>query len=172
MKNPTEPLQAPVDSASAENRPVPFLDLGRYSGLWHEIAHLPMRYEGQCVDSVTATYTPLPDGTLEVRNECRTLKGALDASVGRARPTAVPGALQVRFAPRWLAWLPFVWADYWVLEVDHAYQWAIVGGPSRKYLWILSRRPTMGRALFERLVKSAEIMGYATEGLIMMGELT
>ena len=55
--------------------------------------------------------------------------------------------------------MPLVWADYWVLALDPDYQWALVGEPGRKYLWILSRLPEMERGRFEQLKATAESMG-------------
>lgn len=154
--------------AAASNRPVPQLDLERYVGTWHEIAHLPMFFQRHCVDRITANYTRKPDGTVEVRNACATRNGAMDQSVGVARPVpGQPGALEVRFAPRWLSWLPMVWADYWVVDLDPEYRWAVVGGPSRKYLWILSREPRMARATFERITSRAAALGYPVDRLVM-----
>ncbi len=160
---------APVHAQSAEaNRPVPQLDLQRYSGTWHEIAHLPMFFQRHCVDRITATYTRKADGTVEVRNACATRNGTMDESVGVARPVpGQPGALEVRFAPQWLSWLPMVWADYWVIDLDPEYRWAVVGGPSRKYLWILSREPRMARATFESITSRAAALGYPVERLVM-----
>jgi apolipoprotein D and lipocalin family protein len=162
---------ASIPAGSEANRPVDYLDLQRYAGEWHEIAHLPMYYEKQCADSVTATYSLLQDGTIEVRNSCRTRRGFFDERLGVAKSTDIPGALKVRFSPRWLSWLPFVWADYWVVGLDLSYQWALVGGPTRKYLWILSRTPRIKRALFKKLTDAAAVMGYDTSLLIMTSEL-
>lgn len=70
-----------------------------------------------------------------MRNACRTKDGKRDESQGVAKPAGgSAGALKVRFAPGWLSWLPWVWADYWVLELDADYRWAVVGGPRRKYM--------------------------------------
>jgi apolipoprotein D and lipocalin family protein len=158
--------------AALSNQPVDALDLARYSGTWHEIAHLPMFFQRQCRDSITATYTPQPDGTIQVRNACRTKDGTQDESIGVARPVeGRPGALEVRFAPDWLRWLPWVWADYWVVELDPDYQWAVVGGPSRKYMWILSRTPAMDPALFEQIKARAAQRGYPVQALVMAGPL-
>ncbi len=144
------------------------LDIQRYAGLWHEIAHLPMRYQKQCAHDITARYTLAEDGTVQVRNACITHDGQREVAEGVARPVpGHPGRLQVRFAPAWLAWLPMVWADYWVLDVDPAYQWALVGEPTRRYLWILSRKPTLDRATFDALKARAESMGYDLEPLIV-----
>ena len=113
------------------NEPVSRIDLARYAGHWHEIAHLPMVFQRRCIDHVTADYTLRPDGKLDVRNVCRTRNDIADVAEGVARPAGGrAGALKVRFAPAWLAWLPFVWADYWVIDLDPAYRWAVVGSPS------------------------------------------
>lgn len=162
----------PAAPQSVANTSVPSLDLQRYAGQWHEIAHLPMFFQRKCVSDITATYTPRDDGTIAVRNACRTKDGAMDASEGVARPVAgKPGQLQVRFAPQWLSWVPGVWADYWVIELDPDYRWAVVGGPSRKYLWILSRTPTMERTLFEAIKSRAAERGYPVDELVMAAAL-
>lgn len=154
------------------NAPVATLDLQRYAGQWHEIAHLPMFFQRHCVDQISATYTINADRTIAVRNACRTKSGKRDASTGVARPVpGQPGALKVRFAPRLLAWLPLVWADYWVIELDPDYHWAVVGGPSRKYLWILSRTPSMDATLFGQIRDRARARGYPVDNLVMAAPL-
>lgn len=149
------------------NQPVAQLNLNRYMGLWHEIAHLPLFFQRKCVDNVTATYTLSKDGQIQVLNACRTADGKQETANGVARSssTGLMGALQVRFAPEWLAWLPWVWADYWVIEVDPDYRWAVVGSPGRKYLWILSRAPSMSGAQFDAIRTRAAQRGYAVDSL-------
>ena len=164
-------LLAAADS-SAKNAPVAALDLQRYSGKWHEIAHLPMYFQRKCVDRITATYTPRPDGSLVVVNACRTKAGAMDSARGEAvRASATNGALRVRFAPKWLSWFPAIWADYWVIDLDPEYQWAVVGGPDAKNLWILSRTPLMKRELFEQIKDRAVDAGYPMKELVMASAL-
>ena len=160
---------APAASAGAPltNEPVSRLDLPRYLGTWHEIAHLPLFFQRQCRDTITATYRARDDGTIEVHNACRTRDGSMDDADGIARLTDRPGALQVRFAPAWLSWLPWVWADYWVVELDPEYRWAVVGSPSRKYLWVLSREPRMERRLFDELRRHAAERGYPVDKLVL-----
>ena len=111
-------------------------------------------------------------GSIGVLNACRTKDGSMDQSQGVARPVeGHPSRLEVRFAPDWLSWLPAVWADYWVIALDPDYQWAMVGEPGRDYLWILSREPSMDRALFEQLKSKAEGMGYDLSPLVMAAPL-
>lgn len=163
---------APAAAVTLPNQPVPSLDLQRYLGQWHEIAHLPMFFQRKCVDTITATYTANTDGTIGVHNACRDKDGSIDASDGVARKVeGRTAALKVRFAPSWLAWLPIVWADYWVVDLDANYQWAVVGGPSKKYLWVLSRTPKMSRETFEAITHRAEQRGYPTDDLVLAAPL-
>jgi apolipoprotein D and lipocalin family protein len=162
---------APIDPPTLPNQPVPELDLDRYTGQWHEIAHLPMFFERKCLQAVTASYTPMPDGTIHVRNACQTRDGRQTVDGVAKIVDGQPAAFKVRFAPAWLGWLPRAWAHYWVIEVASDYQWAVVGSPSRKYLWILARRPDMRRALFESIKERARRRGYAVENLEIMAPL-
>lgn len=136
-------------------QPVPSVDATRYQGQWYQIAYYPNRFQKQCASDTKAVYRPLPQQRLEVTNSCRTPEGTLSEVVGEARlkrPTVfgIPiGAalssakLEVRFAPGWLSWIPGVWADYWVIQLADDYRYAVVGEPTRQYLWILSRTPTL-----------------------------
>lgn len=163
---------APATANGLPNRPVNAVDLDRYTGQWHEIAHLPMYFQRKCVDNITATYTPNPDGTIKVHNACRSKDGSMDASDGVAKKVSgQSGALKVRFAPAWLSWIPAVWADYWIVELDPDYQWAVVGSPSKKYMWVLSRTPAMKRALFDQIKARADQRGYPVEKLVMAAPL-
>jgi len=155
------PAPAPVTS-------VPALDLSRYAGTWHEIAHLPVSFQKQCTGEITAQYTLRDDGLVGVRNRCRVTNGSFVVADGVARGVkGQPGQLEVRFAPDWLGWLPLVWADYWVIALDPDYQWAVVGEPDRRYLWILSRRASMPRAQLEQLKARAQAMGYDLAPLVV-----
>ena len=162
---------APLWAASPVTS-VDTLDMGRYAGQWHDIAHLPVSFQKKCVGDITATYALRAEGRISVHNVCRTAEGERLAAEGVARPVkGHPGRLQVRFAPDWLAWMPLVWADYWVIALDPDYQWALVGDPDRKYLWILSRAPSMDSALFARITSRAEAMGYDLAPLKVMAPL-
>lgn len=153
------------------NQPLQNLDLARYLGLWHEIAHLPLFFQRNCVDNVTATYTQNPDGSIDVLNGCCTLSGSRASSAGTARTTNVTGALKVTFVPAWMRWLSPVWADYWVIDIDPAYRWSVVGGPKRRYLWILAREPSMTEATFNELTARAASRGYPVARMILTSKL-
>jgi apolipoprotein D and lipocalin family protein len=82
--------------------------------------------------------------------------------VGRARqdgPADSP-KLEVRFAPAWLSWLPMVWGNYWVIDLDPAYQLVAVSEPSREYLWVLSRTPAVDAAAYQALLERLRAKGF------------
>ena len=165
-------LAVPPARAAGPVRAVDALDIDRYAGQWHEIAHLPVSFQKHCIADITAVYSLRSDGRISVRNACRTGDGGQVQAEGVARAVeGEPGKLQVRFAPDWLSWLPLVWADYWVIALDPEYQWAVVGEPDRRYLWILSRSPRMDRDQFAALKAHAEAMGYDLAALKVMAPL-
>lgn len=147
---------------------VPSVDLSRYAGKWYEIARLPNKFQKDCLADVTATYSLAGEGRLKVVNECRKKKG-IDRAEGEARITTKDGAnskLKVRFAPSWLKWLPFVWGDYWIIELAPDYSHSVVGTPDRKYLWILSRAAEMEAGTYQRLIEKAAAEGFDVSKLM------
>jgi apolipoprotein D and lipocalin family protein len=173
-----EAVAGPPDGAPLMRAPLQVVapvDLKRYAGLWHEQARLPNRFEKQCTGAVTAEYNLRDDGTVEVRNRCMLADGDFEESVGSARVVPVagqPGAgrLEVRFAPDWLAWLPMVWGDYWILKLDRDYQVALVGTPDRKYLWVLSRTPTLDEASLRAELDYARTLGFDVDKVVFTGK--
>ena len=77
-----------------------------------------------------------------------------------------PATLAVRFAPAWLAWLPLVWGDYWVIDLADDYRYAVVGEPSREYLWVLARGPQLADADWHRIVARLPALGYDPARLV------
>jgi apolipoprotein D and lipocalin family protein len=122
------------------------VDLARYAGTWFEIAKIPNRFQQQCVADTTATYARRDDGRVGVVNRCRTRDGFDEAS-GLARPVGDrTDRFQVSFLPAVLRWLPFGWGDYWIIELAPDYRFAVIGEPSREYLWVLARSRTLSAA--------------------------
>jgi apolipoprotein D and lipocalin family protein len=146
-----------------------WVDLARYAGRWYEIARLPNRFQGRCAGDVAATYALRPDGRVTVVNECRGQDGQTTSVEGMARLADEKGPasrLKVRFAPAALSFLPFVWGDYWIVELDRDYRHAVVGDPARKYLWILSRSPQMDAATYQSLAATAGRLGFDAGRLV------
>jgi apolipoprotein D and lipocalin family protein len=139
---------------------IPTLDAQRYMGRWYEIAKFPNRFQRKCVADASAEYRLLDDGRIRVVNRCKRSDGTIDEAVGVARqPGDSPAQLKVRFAPSWLSFLPYVWGDYWVVDLDSDYQLAAVSEPTREYLWILSRTPRVEPDAYAALLRKLEAQG-------------
>jgi apolipoprotein D and lipocalin family protein len=143
-------------------QPVDGFAADRYLGRWYEIARLDHSFE-RGLTHVTADYSQQPDGSIAVVNrgydpakqEWRQVRG-----VARFRGDPAVGSLRVSFFG------PF-YGGYHILALDHQqYGYATVAGPSRGFLWILSRQPTLAQDVYDRLVAQAREWGFRTEGLI------
>ena len=156
---------APGNTSSAlaqEEKPlqtVEQLDVQRYLGRWYEIARLPQIFQPFCT-KVTADYSLLEDGNIRVVNRCRIADPNIGLPIsirGKAYPVdASNSRLKVEFFGG------FSVGDYWVLELDPEYQWAMVGDPRRFSLYILSRQPDLDEAVVANLIELAEKKhGYA-----------
>jgi apolipoprotein D and lipocalin family protein len=130
------------------------VDLVRYVGKWYEIAAYPMYFQRQCVADTTAEYALRADGDIAVVNRCRTEDGS-DRAEGRAWPVPGTGNAQLKVSFFW----PFR-SDYWILGLDADYQWAVVGHPDRRYLWVLSRTPRLSREQLETALRAAASQGF------------
>jgi len=137
-------------------RTVERVDLNRYLGTWFEIASFPQRFQKGCT-ATQANYSLNPDGDLTVRNRCNKggLNGPESSVEGRARVVdkATNAKLEVSF------FWPF-WGDYWVIDLGPSYEFAVVGHPSRDYLWILSRTPTLSAATYDAILARIVAQGY------------
>src|SRR5450830_819025 len=111
------------------------LDVPRYMGTWFEIAKYPNWFQKKCVSDTRADYKSQAGGSVQVINRCRRENGDMDEAIGEARQTGVATSpkLQVRFAPSWLSGLPFVWGNYWVIDLDDRYQLVAVSEHKREY---------------------------------------
>ena len=140
---------------------VPSVDLSRYVGQWYEIARLPNQFEKKCADSVTATYTLRSDGKIEVLNRCRKASGEFTTAKGKAKIVDKKTNAKLKVTFFW----PF-YGDYWILDLGPNYEYAVVGDPSRDYLWILSRTHQIDEALYQQLLAKMAARGFKTGGMI------
>lgn len=142
--------------------PVEEFDIERYMGKWYEIYRLPNKFEDGLED-ITANYELTSDGKVIVTNEGRLVedKSRLKQAKGKAWiPNAKePSKLRVSF------FWPFS-GDYWVLRVDPEYNYALVGDPSGKYLWILSRERRLDPKIVTELKMYASSLGFTVENMI------
>jgi apolipoprotein D and lipocalin family protein len=154
---------APVAAAEPPAlAPIPSLDLTRYMGRWYELARYPNRFQRLCSGPSTAQYSLQAGGTVEVVNRCPQADGRVDEAIGQARRLGPEGSatLQVRFAPAWLSFVPMVWGNYWVVELDEAYQLAVVSEPRREFLWVLSRQAEITPVAWAALTVRLQALGF------------
>lgn len=114
------------------------VDLAKYMGRWYEIASIPSRNQPKNGANTRATYTLKDDGTVNVLNETWTdgKRGYIEGTAYKADPKSDEAKLKVKFwVPPFLPIIP-VTGDYWVLYLDDDYQYALIGQPSRSYLWV------------------------------------
>jgi apolipoprotein D and lipocalin family protein len=166
---------APLASAQAQSSdasPAPLeaitsLDVPRYMGTWYEIAKYPNWFQKRCIANTSATYAVQPNGMLQVLNRCQKEDGSMSEALGAAKQVGDANSpkLEVRFAPAWLSFLPFVWGNYWVIDLDPQYQLAAVSEPSRKYLWVLSRSKTVEPKAYEALLQRLKQKGFNLDAI-------
>jgi len=119
------------------------VDLKKYIGIWYEIAKIPNSFQDQCAYGTTAEYKIDEDGDIIVTNSCYDKEGKPDVAEGLAKVVDknTKAKLEVSFFS--ILGIRPIWGDYWIIGLDENYQWAVVGTPSRKYGWILSRTPSL-----------------------------
>jgi len=162
-------LSTTTQAETAAPQAVDRVDIQKYAGKWYEIAHLPMYFQRKCIANINAEYSVNEDQTVNVLNSCRTANGEMISSEGVAYPQNRGNSkLKVSFLPKGLRWIPFTKGHYWVLRVDPEYKVALVGGPSNKYLWILSREPQLDEATYQSYINTAKDYSYDVTKLIKL----
>ena len=136
------------------------LDIPRFMGKWYEIARYEHTFE-KGMTHVTAEYSLEPDEKIRVVNK-GIKNGKAKEIVGKAKqpdPVEYPGRLKVSF---------FLWfySDYYILELDKDYQYALIGSSSDKYLWILSRTPELPKDILDKLLANIKQRGYDLSRLV------
>lgn len=138
---------------------VPYVELEKYLGKWYEIAHLPAKFQEGC-NETTATYTLSKDGRISVLNQC-IKNGKMKQAKGKAKVVDKKSNAKLKVTFFW----PF-YGDYWIIALGNDYDYAVVGTPNRKYLWILSRTPQMDDKLYSQSMEYAKSKGFDVNKLI------
>ena len=125
---------------------VKYVDVNRYLGKWYQIASIPQKFEVGC-KNVTATYSKLTNTAISVKNFCQ-LEEKKYVVNGSARVVDLKTNAKLK-----VKLMSPVERDYWVIELDTYYSYAIVGTPDREGLWILSRSPEMEETLYQNLLR-------------------
>jgi len=139
-----------------ELKTVEYVEISKYMGTWYEIAKLPQWFEKGLV-GVTASYTLLPNGKVRVINSGykNDFYGKIKTARGKAWVVDKKTNAKLKVSFFW----PFA-GNYWILELGKDYDYAVVGDNSRKYLWILSRKPQMEGSFYSQLLNRIQAMGF------------
>jgi apolipoprotein D and lipocalin family protein len=114
------------------------VNLSRFQGKWYEVARLPRTTQTDC-HGTTAFYTQGSNGGLSLVNQCN-----VGSATGPLKTVSMTASVPDPSVPAKLALdVGGYVGDYWILEVGPNYDYAVVGHPSRLYLWILSRTPSL-----------------------------
>ena len=146
----------PVGNSSVP-QPAKTVDVARYSGVWYELARYENGFERGC-EGVTAQYSLKPNGEVRVVNTCRVGSPAGPARISEGSAKVVQGSGNAKFKVSFFG--PFYLGNYWVLDHANDYSWSIVGEPSGRYLWLLSRAKS--KSLRSALTRRAASLGYDT----------
>ncbi len=136
------------------------VNLNKYLGTWYEIAKIPNSFQKKCARNTTATYILRNDGNIDVINQCVEADGSINKAKGIAKviDKKSNSKLQVSFVR--IFGISLFWGDYWIIGLDKDYRYAVVGTPSRKYGWILSRTPQLAKNDMEEIYKILKQKGY------------
>lgn len=141
-----------------------YVDINKYIGKWYEIARLPFFQQEGC-SCTTAEYEIIDNSTIGVINKCFK-EGEFDSASGKA--FVVDGSNNAKLKVQFF-W-PFK-GDYWIIFLDEKnYNWAVVGTPSRKYLWILSRDKKMDKLVLDSLIEKIKLAKFDTSKLIFTNQ--
>ena len=155
-----------------ENPPetVDSVDLNRYTGLWYEIARLPVPFQ-RADELATAEYMLNSAGTVDLVNTAIAPDGERRSMTGTAVPVPGSGNAKLKVSiDNFFAKVfgsPPDWGNYWVLKLDPDYRYALVGSADRKTLWLLAREPEIPDAVLSQYVQHARDAGYPTGELII-----
>lgn len=151
-----------VKDTSPSLEVVSHVDLNRYAGTWYEIARYPHKFQKGCIGS-KATYTLRDDGKLSVLNECyeESDKSKLRSAKGKAWIVDKDTNAKLKVSFFW----PFS-GHYWIIDLGKAYEYAVIGHPERKYLWILSRTQVMEEQVYDGILNRLTEQHYDISRLI------
>jgi apolipoprotein D and lipocalin family protein len=142
---------------------VSHLDIHKFQGVWYEIAHNPWFPENNCF-AMIAHYKLIEENKIEVTNICR--KNGFDGEISKIIGEA--WLVNPTIKSKWK--VQFFWPfslDYWVIELEESYNYAVIGEPDKENFWILSRKPIMEKSLLAKIIARSKLKGYDLSNLIL-----
>lgn len=138
------------------------VELNRYMGKWYEIARYDNRFQRGTV-ATTTVFSLDNEGMIQVEMTAR--KKTVDGKMKES--TATGWIVDENSNAKWK--VQFFWplrSDYWIIELCDDYKFAVIGQPTRKNVWIISREPEMDEATYKRLCRRLKRHGFDPEKLV------
>lgn len=160
-------LQCALQPAQAQSvKALPSIDLNRFTGTWYEIARLPNKREKKCIADVVQVLA-LGDkkNQLQIVESCKTNKGYTQIRNASAKGLKNSGDGKLKVTYLW----PFS-EKHWVLALGEQYEWALVGSPDHKTLWVLSRTRNMDNSTLSAIQQKAGSQGFHTDKMKMTAQ--
>jgi apolipoprotein D and lipocalin family protein len=145
---------------SVPHKTVDKVDLKRFAGKWYSLYSIPTPFDKNSMQTTT-TYTLNNDGYFNVFT-CGKKTTDNDEHTYNSKLFPVEGSGNSKMKAQFL-W-PFK-IDYWIIDLADDYSYVVVGHPDKKFLFIMSRKPTMDKKLHEELIAKCKAMGYDTDKL-------
>ena len=142
------------------NKTVNHVDLKSFSGTWYSLYSIPTMFDKGSRETTTH-YTLDNDGYYNVITTCKEEDGKLKTIKSKIFPVKETHDGQMK--------AQFIWpikVDYWVIDLAPDYSWVVVGHPDHRFLFIMSRKPEMDKALYEKIVEHCKEMGYSVDKLV------
>lgn len=129
--------------------------------MWYEIARMPQKFEYRLV-CVTTTYKRRSDNLISSENNARfaTPSGKATHIKGKGFSTNKENTKLK------IAYVLDIFQDYWILDLSDDYEWALIGDPTRKGLWIISRNPTLDNSVIDPLINLAKKYEFPVDTII------
>ena len=146
----------PTDTTVTFSETVDTVIISQYAGLWYEIGSIPQIFQTGC-NCTTAEYAAISETEISVTNACNlfSTNGFENRIEGTA--TIVPNSGNAKLL---VSFFGGAGSDYWVIDLEPDYQWAVVGSGDKQSFWILSRTPTFDQELYDSLLEKWGERGY------------
>lgn len=158
----TTTTTTPPDTSMVEDTTVTWSEtvdtviVSQYAGLWYEIATIPQIFQAGC-NCTTAEYAAISETEISVTNRCNLFSTSGFENNIEGTATIVPNSGNAKLL---VSFFGFGASDYWIIDLDDNYQWAVVGSGDKQSFWILSRTPSFDENLYNELITRWGSRGY------------
>jgi len=145
-----------VDTTVVFSETVDTVIISQYAGLWYEIGSIPQIFQTGC-NCTTAEYAGISENEISVINACNLFSANGFENRIEGTATIVPNSGNAKLL---VSFFGGAGSDYWIIDLEPDYNWAVVGSGDKQSFWILSRTPTFDETLYNELLAKWGERGY------------